>query len=68
MPYSSYIRLQDEDKIVTFDVNTDTGRLARSETSVAGGPSVLAISADRRELSRGISASPARRDKNSRRV
>jgi 6-phosphogluconolactonase (cycloisomerase 2 family) len=51
MPCSLYICLQDEDKIVTFDVDTDTSRLTpQLETPVAGGPSVLAISPDQRML------------------
>jgi 6-phosphogluconolactonase (cycloisomerase 2 family) len=60
MPCSLYICLQDEDKIVTFDVGTDTGQLTkRAETPVAGGPSVLAISPDRRMLYIGHRTQPA---------
>jgi 6-phosphogluconolactonase len=60
MPCSLYICLQDEDKIVTFDVDADTGQLIkRAETPVAGGPSVLAISPDRRVLYVGHRTQPA---------
>jgi 6-phosphogluconolactonase len=51
MPCSLYVCLQDEDKILTFAVNADTGELTpRAEVPAAGGPSVLAISPDRHTL------------------
>jgi 6-phosphogluconolactonase len=60
MPCSLYICLQDEDKIVTFDVDADTGQLIkRAETPVAGGPSVLALSPDQRVLYVGHRTQPA---------
>jgi 6-phosphogluconolactonase len=60
MPYSLYVGLQDEDKIVTFAIDPDSGRLTRQgETAVAGGPSVMAISGDRRTLYVGHRTQPA---------
>jgi 6-phosphogluconolactonase len=60
MPYSLYVCLQDEDKIVTFAIDADTGQITRqAETPVAGGPSVLAISPDRRVLYLGHRTQPA---------
>jgi 6-phosphogluconolactonase (cycloisomerase 2 family) len=42
MPYSMYICLQDEDKIVAFTMHAETGQLTpKAEVPVAGGPSVL---------------------------
>jgi len=60
MPYCLYICLQDEDKILAFAIDPGTGQLPRqAEMSVAGGPSVLAISADRHVLYAGIRTQPA---------
>ena len=60
MPYSLYACLQDEDKIVTFAVDADTGQITRqAETPVVGGPSLLAISPDRRVLYIGCRTQPA---------
>jgi 6-phosphogluconolactonase (cycloisomerase 2 family) len=60
MPYSLYVCLQDEDKIAAFTLDADTGRLEpRAEVPVAGGPSVLAISPDRRTLYVGHRTRPA---------
>lgn len=51
MPYALYVCLQDEDKIVAFAIDAETGRLtAEGEVPTAGGPSVLAISPDRQVL------------------
>jgi 6-phosphogluconolactonase len=51
MPYSLYVCLQDEDKIVAFTMDADTGQLTpRAEVVASGGPSVLAISPDRHVL------------------
>jgi 6-phosphogluconolactonase len=45
MPYSLYVSLQDEDKIVTFTMDADTGELTpQADVPLSGGPSVLAIS------------------------
>src|SRR5437588_9739049 len=60
MPDVLYVGLQDEDKIVTFGIDPATGRLTRQgETTVAGGPSVMAISGDRRTLYIGHRTQPA---------
>jgi 6-phosphogluconolactonase len=60
MPYSLYVCLQDEDKIVTFEVDSESGQLTRQdETLIAGGPSVLAISPDQRVLYVGHRTQPA---------
>jgi 6-phosphogluconolactonase len=51
MPYSLYVCLQDDDKIVAFTMDADTGQLtAQAEVPASGGPSVLAISPDRQVL------------------
>src|ERR1700751_5532646 len=60
MPHALYVCLQDEDKIVAFSVDPDGGRLTRqAEAVVSGGPSVLAISSDRRVLYLGCRTNPA---------
>ena len=60
MPYSLYACLQDKDKIVTFAIDAETGQITRqAETPVAGGPSVLAVSPDRRVLYAGHRTQPA---------
>src|SRR5271165_364367 len=60
MPYSLYICLQDEDKIVSFAIDADSGQLtAQGQTPVAGGPSVLAFNPDRRVLYAGHRTQPA---------
>jgi 6-phosphogluconolactonase len=52
--------LQDEDKIVPFAIDADTGQLTRqAEVAVSGGPSGLAISPDRRTLYVGHRTTPA---------
>jgi 6-phosphogluconolactonase len=60
MPQSLYVCLQDDDKVVTFNLDAETGRLTRqAEVAVAGGPSVLAISPDRQVLYVGYRTQPA---------
>jgi 6-phosphogluconolactonase len=60
MPSSLYVCLQDEDKIAVFAIDADTGRLTRqAEVAASGGPSVMAISPDRRVLYLGHRAQPA---------
>ena len=60
MPHSLYICLQDEDKIAAFAIDADTGRLTpQAEVPAAGGPSVMAISPDRRTLYVGHRTMPA---------
>src|SRR3989442_5681241 len=47
MPHALYICLQDEDRIAAFALDPDSGRLTpRESLPVAGGPSVMAISAN----------------------
>jgi 6-phosphogluconolactonase len=51
MPDVLFVCLQDEDKIASFAIDAATGALTRrADLSVAGGPSVLALSPDRRIL------------------
>ena len=60
MPHSVYVCLQDEDKIVAFAMDGDTGQLTpQAEVPAAGGPSVMALSPDRRTLYVGHRTSPA---------
>ena len=60
MPNSLYVCLQDEDKIAAFAIAADSGRLTRqAEVAASGGPSVMAISPDRRVLYVGHRAQPA---------
>ena len=60
MPHGLYVCLQDEDKIASFGIDSETGRLTRqAEVAVSGGPSVLAISSDRRVLYLGQRTNPA---------
>ncbi len=60
MPDILYLGLQDEDKIAVFALDGDSGRLTRqAELASAGGPSVMAISPDRRTLYVGHRTRPA---------
>jgi 6-phosphogluconolactonase (cycloisomerase 2 family) len=60
MPHALYVCLQDENKIAVFAMNADTGELTpRNPIPAAGGPSVLAISPDRRVLYVGHRIAPA---------
>jgi 6-phosphogluconolactonase len=60
MPYFLYACLQDDNKIVPFTMNADTGQLTRqTDIPAAGGPSVLAISPDRHTLYVGYRGAPA---------
>jgi len=60
MPYALYVCLQDEDKIAVFAMDADTGRLTpQTQVPAVGGPSVMAISPDRRTLYVGQRAGPA---------
>jgi 6-phosphogluconolactonase len=60
MPNALYVGLQDEDKIIPFVMNSETGTLTRqAEVTAAGGPSVMAISPDRRTLYVGHRTTPA---------
>ena len=60
MPHALYVCLQDEDKIVAFTIDGETGQLTRqAEVPASDGPSVLAISPDRRTLYLGHRTRPA---------
>ena len=60
MPYSLYVCLQDEDKIVTFTMDATTGQLTpTAAVPVPGGPSGLALSLDRQVLYVGQRGQPA---------
>ena len=60
MPEALYVCLQDDDKIAAFAIDAGTGRLTpQSEEPAAGGPSVMAISPDRRTLYVGHRTQPA---------
>jgi 6-phosphogluconolactonase len=59
-PDALYVCLQDEDKIAAFALDADTGQLTRqAEVAASGGPSVLAVSPDRRVLYVGHRSVPA---------
>ena len=60
MPNALYVCLQDEDKIAAFAMNSETGTLTRqADVPAQGGPSVMAISPDRRTLYVGHRTQPA---------
>ncbi|MGC2413251.1 MAG: lactonase family protein [Stellaceae bacterium] len=60
MPHALHVCLQDDDKIAAFAMDPESGQLTlRDEVAVAGGPSVLAISPDRRVLYVGHRTQPA---------
>jgi 6-phosphogluconolactonase len=60
MSCSLYVCLQDEDKIAAFAMDAGTGQLTGpTEVPAVGGPSVMAISHDRRMLYVGQRAAPA---------
>src|SRR5882672_2867876 len=51
MPYYMYVSLQDDDKILRFTMDAGTGTLTPTgEVPVAGGPSPLTMSPDRKVL------------------
>ena len=51
MAYYMYVSLQDDDKILVFTMDAETGKLTpKSEVPVSGGPSPLAISPDQKAL------------------
>ena len=51
MPFYMYVAAQDEDKILVFTMDGETGKLTpKTEVPVSGGPSLLAISPDRKVL------------------
>ena len=69
MPYYMYVSLQDDDKIATFTMDADTGKLThKGDTAVPDGPGSLAISPDRQVLyashRNGVEISSYRIDQN----
>ena len=51
MPHYMYVSLQDDEKILVFTMDAETGKLTpQGEAPVSGGPSPLTISPDRRVL------------------
>src|SRR5262249_23236619 len=55
-----YVGLQDDDKIVVFALDGDSGTLTkRADVAAAGGPSVMAISPDRNTLYVGCRMRPS---------
>ena len=60
MPYYMYVPLQDDDKILVFTMDAETGRLTpKAEVPVSGGPWLLTISPDRKVLYVGHRGSSA---------
>src|SRR5215470_8117995 len=60
MPDMLYVGLQDDDKIVIFALDGDSGKLTkRTELAAAGGPSVMAITPDRKTLYVGCRTRPS---------
>ena len=60
MPDVLYVGLQDDDKIVRFDIDAGSGKLVpRGETPAAGAPSAFAVSPERRVLYVGYRGTPA---------
>ena len=60
MPYALYVCLQDDNKIVVFAIDRDTGELSpRAEVPIAGGPSVTALSPDGQTLYVATRTEPA---------
>jgi 6-phosphogluconolactonase len=60
MPDALYVGLQDEDSIAVFTIDTESGRLSKqADVASAGGPSVMAISPDRKTLYVGNRTRPS---------
>lgn len=60
MPDALYVGLQDEDKIAVFGIDANSGQLTKkADVPAAGGPSVMAVSLDRRTLYVGQRTQPA---------
>ena len=60
MPDVLYVGLQDDDTIAVFAIDADGGQLSpRGDIPAAGGPSVMALSPDRRTLYVGQRSAPA---------
>ena len=62
MPDALYVGLQDEDSIAVFTIDPDSGRLSKqADVASGGGPSVMAVSSDRKTLyvgHRGLITTP----------
>ena len=59
MPHFMYVAVQEDDKILVFSVDSQTGKLTpRGDVAVAGGPFTLAISPDRKYLYAGCREIP----------
>jgi 6-phosphogluconolactonase len=60
MPHALFVCLQDEDQIAIYAMDADTGQLSlQGKAPAVGGPSVLALSPDRRTLYLGHRTRPA---------
>jgi 6-phosphogluconolactonase len=60
MPSALYVGLQDEDKVAVYTIDGASGALNKTgEVSVAGGPSVMAVSNDRKMLYVGGRGGPS---------
>jgi 6-phosphogluconolactonase len=60
MPDILYVGLQDDDRIALYAIDGDSGRLTkRADVAGAGGPSVFAISPDKRTLYAGHRTQPS---------
>jgi 6-phosphogluconolactonase len=60
MPLALFVCLQDEDKVAIYAMDADTGQLSpQGEVPAADGPSVLALSPDRKTLYLGHRTRPA---------
>src|SRR5712671_6473739 len=60
MPHALFVCMQDEDEIAIYAVDAGTGQLSlQGEAPAVGGPSVLALSPDRRTLYLGHRTRPA---------
>jgi|SRR6516162_1322392 6-phosphogluconolactonase len=59
MSYALYVCLQDDDKIACLAMNADSGQLTSRAELAAGGPSVMAISLDRKTLYVGHRTQPS---------
>ena len=54
MPYFMYVALQGDDKILTFKMDPDSGKLElQEELAISGGPAPLAVDPQRRYLYAG---------------
>jgi 6-phosphogluconolactonase len=59
MPHFMYVAVQEDDKILVFSVDSQTGKLTpRADVAVTGGPFTLAISPDRKYLYAGCREIP----------